>query len=149
MGDSEDLRHLRSILQQAIKACKLPVRQIEEALGVGHGSLDKLFDGTIELRVRHILACARLLDVPPQDFLELACPPPEDGTKYRLRDWITPRELGPPQAERKIDGAEGDLAALIRKAVREELGADLRKTIRAVLREERAPSDTEPARSEK
>ncbi|HYN21120.1 MAG TPA: hypothetical protein VE078_09185, partial [Thermoanaerobaculia bacterium] len=90
----------------------------------------------------------RLLQVPPQDFLELACSQPEGGTKYRLREWITPREFAPPHAGKKAEDPAEDISSLIRRAVREELGADLKKTIRTVVREELTRSETNAVRSE-
>jgi len=140
---SEDLRQLRSVLRQAIQACGLSARQVERAVGLGHGNLERILDGRNELRVRHILGFARLLQVPPQDFLELGCPQPEAATRYRLKDWIMPRQFGPPNAGKSPDGPPDDLAKLVREAVQEALaagampgGMDLKETVRAVLREE-------------
>lgn len=40
----------------------------------GRGNLERLLNGTLELRVRHLLAFARLLSIPPAELLELGCP---------------------------------------------------------------------------
>jgi len=133
---SEDLRQLRAVLRQAISACGMSGRHIETAMGLGHGNLERILDGRNDLRVRHILALAKLLKVPPQDFLELGVPQPEAGTKYRLHDWIMPREIAPPNAAKKTSGPPEDMAKLVRDAVQEALGADLKETVRAVVREE-------------
>lgn len=132
---SEDLRQLRAVMRQAISSCRMSTRDVETAMGIGHGSLERILDGRNELRVRHIVALARLLKVPPQDFLELGVPQPEGSTKYRLRDWVAPQVLAPPNAERKTDGSN-DVAKLVREAVQQALGADLKETIRDVVREE-------------
>lgn len=105
-------------------------------MGCGHGNLERILDGRAELRVRHVLGLARLLKVPPQDFLELGVPQPEGGSKYRLRDWIMPPEFGPPQAAKKASGSSNDVAALVREAVQEALGTHLKEAVRAVVREE-------------
>ena len=133
---SEDLRQLRSVLRQAISACRMAARDVETAMGIGHGSLERILDGRNELRVRHIVALARLLKVPPQDFLELGVPQPEGSTKYRLHDWIMPREMAPPNAAKKTDGSASEVAKLVREAVQQALSADLKETIRDVVREE-------------
>ena len=128
---SEDLRQLRAVLRQAISASRLSARSIETAMGLGHGNLERILDGRNDLRVRHLLALAKLLKIPPQDFLELGVPQ-EAGTKYRLRDWIKPHEARPPNA----DAPDADLGKLVRDAVQEALGTDLKEAIRAVVREE-------------
>lgn len=135
---SEDLRQLRAVLRQAISACGLSSRNVETAMGLGHGSLERILDGRNDLRVRHVLALARLLKVPPQDFLELGVPQPEAGTKYRLSDWIMPRHMAPPNAEKKTDSPP-DVAALVREAVQQALAADLKEAIRDAVREELTP----------
>lgn len=133
---SEDLRQLRAVLRQAISASRVAVREVETAMGCGHGSLERILDGRNELRVRHIVGLARLLRVPPQDFLELGVPQPEGGPQYRLRDWIMPPEFGPPNAAKKSSAPSNDVAALVRDAVQEALGTNLKEALRAVVREE-------------
>ena len=133
---SEDLRQLRAVMRQAISASRVAVREIEAAMGCGHGNLERILDGRNELRVRHILGLARLLRVPPQDFLELGIPQPEGGSKYSLRDWIMPPEFGPPNAAKKTSAPANDVAALVRDAVQEALAANLKDAVRAVVREE-------------
>lgn len=133
---SEDLRQLRAVLRQAISACGVSTRNIETAIGVGHGSLERILDGRNDLRVRQLIAIARFLKVPPQDFLELGFPQPEGGTKYRLRDWIMPREMAPPHSGSKPEGSNDDVTKLVREAVQQALGADLKDAIRDIVREE-------------
>lgn len=151
---SDDLRHLRQLLRQAIEATDLPVRQIEAEVGVGHGKLDHLLDGRQELRVRHLLGFARLLKVPPQDFLALGCPGAQETVKYRLKQWIEPPAFGPRSGE-KNGGAEPEMAELVREAVRKELAGSLNReelaeTIRSVVREELDDSKRKPGgRSER
>lgn len=133
---SEDLRQLRAVLRQAISASRLSGRQIETAVGLGHGYLERILDGRSDLRVRHLLALANLLKVPPQDFLELGIPQPEAGTRYRLKDWIMPPAFSPPNAVTTTDAPVADLGKLVRDAVQEALGTDLKEAIRAVVRDE-------------
>lgn len=138
---SEDLRQLRAVLRQAVNACGLSVRDIETAMGLGHGNIERILDGRSDLRVRHLLGLARVLKIPPQDFLELGLPQPEGGTKYRLRDWIIPREMAPPHLAKTADGSGDDIARLVREAVQQTLGAELKEAIRDVVREELAGKD--------
>lgn len=126
---SDDLRPLRQLLRQAIEASGLPVRAIETRLGIRHGSLDHLLDGRSELQVRHILAVAHMLKVPPQDFLALGCPAAQEEARHRLKDWIEPLPFGPRSGQQangtgpRTAASPEDLVEVIRRVVREELDA--------------------------
>jgi transcriptional regulator with XRE-family HTH domain len=133
---SEDLRQLRAVMRQAISACRLSSRTIETAMGIGHGALERILDGRNDVRVRHILGLARLLKVPPQDFLELGVLQPEAGTKYRLKDWVTPREMAPPNAAKEPDQPGDDVVKLVREAVQQALGTELKAAVRDAVRDQ-------------
>jgi Cro/C1-type helix-turn-helix DNA-binding protein len=116
----QDLKQLRRVLREAVQACHIPVRAMERQLGIGHGNLYHILDGTLDLRVRHLLQLADLLGVPPTDLLELGCPDAVSRAKRRLGDWIGPRTsqtAQPTAASLSLD----QLKELIRDAVREEL----------------------------
>src|SRR6185295_6249171 len=71
---TNDLRSLCELLREAIAATRLTSREVEEALGIGHGKLERMLNGQLDLRVRHILALAAILKVSPGDFFILGCP---------------------------------------------------------------------------
>lgn len=119
----KDLQKLRQVLREVVKAAKasrMQVREMERELGIGHGSLYRLIDGELDMRVRHLLAFARLLEIPPSDFFELGCPNAMSGAKRRLTDWI-----GQPSGQAAVPTAASlsleQLKELIRSTVREEL----------------------------
>jgi len=63
-----------------------------------------------------LLALARLLDVPPGDFLDLGLPEARRVADRRLADWLTPRPpFQPPEPA-------ADWETVVRDAVRRELG---------------------------
>jgi hypothetical protein len=142
----DDTKPLRAVLRQAIAASRMGKREIEVALGVGHGKLDRILDGTLELRVRHVLALARVLEVSPKDFLDLAYPEPPGGARYSLRDWLGPRQAGPQSTSNKTEAA--NLREVVREVVREELAhnasagqPDIAEILRTLVREElKAPT---------
>jgi len=116
----KDLKQLRQILREAVHASRMPIRAMERALGIGHGNLYRILDGQLDLRLRHLLALADLLGVPPTDFLEMGCPDAMSRAKRRLGDWIgqpSSRAAEPTAASLSLD----QLKELIRNAVREEL----------------------------
>ena len=126
----KDLLQLRRVLGEAVRATRMPVREMERQLGIGHGNLYRILDGSLDLRVRHLIALADLLGVPPTDFLELGCPAAVERAKRRLSDWIgassRERTAGPAIASLSLD----ELKELIRGAVREEMATQDEDTAR-------------------
>lgn len=123
MSDS-DLRRLRALVREALPTYHGAGRALEDALGIGHGNLSHLLDGRLELRVRHLLAIARMLGVPPHQFLELGCPEATDSARRDLTDFVA---MSLP-VERKVAMQAKKAVELderIRKIVREELEARL------------------------
>lgn len=117
---SRELKPLREVLQRAVDAARLRRRTIEQALALPRGGWDELVSGRRVLRVRHLLALARLLSVPPEDFLDAGLPDLVSPTGLRLTDWIDPMQ--PRFASASASPGE-DLQTLIRDTVRRELDA--------------------------
>lgn len=120
---NDDLRQLRSVLREAVRAAGYPVREWERRLGIGHGNLERLLDGSQELRVRHLLGFAELLSVSPGDLLDTGCPEAASRVEHRVSDWIARGPARPPhKAEAPAPPVlPDDLVAAIREAVRQEL----------------------------
>jgi transcriptional regulator with XRE-family HTH domain len=112
---AEEQRRLRMILREAVAASKQPVRDLERAIGLGSGNLARLLDGRQVVRIHHLVNLARILSVPPGEFLEMAFPDESAGAKYHLRDWIEPKPAAPAVAR------DAALADVVRQVVREEL----------------------------
>jgi transcriptional regulator with XRE-family HTH domain len=117
---SRELKPLREVLERAVGAARLPVRTVEQALGVRAGGWDQILAGKRTLRVRHLLALAGLLRVPPADFLEIGLPEASRVADRRLTEWIDPPR---PSSSAKM----GDWQARIEDAVRRELDAALER----------------------
>ena len=124
MSDS-DLRTLRALVREALPTYHGSGRAIEEALGIGHGNLSHLLDGRLELRVRHLLAIAKMLGVPPYQFLELGCPEANDAARRDLTDFVA-MSLPPERRAAAQAAKTPELDSRIRKIVREELEAYFR-----------------------
>src|SRR4029079_530904 len=71
---NRELKPLRAVLGRAVAAARLSSRTVENALGLRRGGWTQILSGERILRVSHLLALARLLDVPPGDFLDLGLP---------------------------------------------------------------------------
>jgi len=127
MNDA-DLQSLRALLREAIAATRLTSREAEEALGMAHGSLEGVLSGKRELKVRHILALAAVLRVPPADFFVLGCPAAQGAAHHELVEWLSP--LARRAVKAVPDAKSGNLADLVRTTIRDELAQARRGTIR-------------------
>jgi transcriptional regulator with XRE-family HTH domain len=67
-----ETRRLTGLLESLVKIKRLTVRDLERRLGLSMGTLNKLFAGKRELKVRQILAILKVLSVPPAAFFRLA-----------------------------------------------------------------------------
>lgn len=117
-----DKKQLLQVLRDAVRVSRIPTRELEKALGIGNGRLEQLLDGTLELRVRHLLAFARVLRVPVADFLELGCPESTRTAEFRLADWIRAAPLKSSKTtDTPLPTTVEELNSLIRSAVQQEL----------------------------
>ena len=71
MVDAEVLRVAR-LLEAVVKVEKMPVRTLERQLGLGGGTLNRIFSGRIELKLRHILLILETVGVKPDEFFRYA-----------------------------------------------------------------------------
>jgi hypothetical protein len=129
----KDLAQLRQVLREAVRASGMGVREMERRMELGHGSLYRMLDGTLDLRVRHLLGLAELLGVPPADFLTMGCPEAMERAKRPLSDWI-----GAPTRAR--EAAEPTVASLTVTELKELI----RDAIRDAVHEESPAKDGSP-----
>jgi len=118
----DDLRSLRQVLARAVQASGLLRRDVERALRLRNGSLGRLLDGSLDLKVEHLTALARLLRIPPGDLLAAGCPQLRAAATHRLADWIGPVENASAAPSPTLPTPE-ELAEMIRAAIRQELAA--------------------------
>lgn len=108
------------MLRAAVAACRRSNRDLEDALGLGHGTLQRLLDGRLDVRVHHLLGLARLLQVHPVEFLEQGFP--DWPARHRLADWMDPDQRMRTVGKSGLPATREELSELIRAIVREELG---------------------------
>ncbi len=104
------------MLHQVINASGLADRQVEDAMGLGHGRLGRLFDGSMEIKLRHLLGLARRLKISPGELVSMGSPETEQLKEHRVADW-----LGISAPKRRVETPPDDLDERIRRAVRAEL----------------------------
>lgn len=117
----EDLQSLRQVLARAVQARGLPRRDIERALRLRNGTLGRLLDGSLDLKVEHLTALARLLRIPPGDLLAAGCPQLRAAATHRLADWLGPAGDAAAPAAASSPPTPEELTEMIRAALRQEL----------------------------
>lgn len=115
----KETKFLLTLVRTACESWTGHKRDLESAMSVGHGRLEEIFNGDQELRIRHLVGLARLLKVPPADFLRLAYGGDERTAPRRLDEWIG--EPQPPNARRKPEPLSAEHEERIRQLIREEL----------------------------
>ncbi len=90
----QEIRRLARLLEALVRVQKVSVRALERRLGFGGGTLNRIFSGRIDLKVRHILLVLEDLGVKPAQFFELAYEAgTEDAAAEQLLDKLQRRGL--------------------------------------------------------
>lgn len=69
-----DVKHVLDTLKSAIRLLGYSIRDVEKALGYSFGYLSRVFAGTIELKMEHILDMAKALSMAPEELLAFVYP---------------------------------------------------------------------------
>jgi transcriptional regulator with XRE-family HTH domain len=94
MGTEVESARLLELLQEKVRLSRRSHRDLEREMGLGHGTIGKLFRGRTELRLRHLAMLGRALGFDPVELLLEAYgvyrpyPPPPPGlglTREELR----------------------------------------------------------------
>jgi hypothetical protein len=78
MVDDEIHRYAK-VLEAVVKLSDLSTRELERRLDLGGGTLNRLFTGKIDLKLRHILLVLEVVGMRPDRFFQLACARPVAG----------------------------------------------------------------------
>ncbi len=75
---SDEVRRIARLLESVVKLSRVPVREVERRVEYGAGTLNRLFNGRIELKVRHILEILDAVDMNPESFFQIVFRREED-----------------------------------------------------------------------
>jgi transcriptional regulator with XRE-family HTH domain len=111
-----EIRRLATLLEAVLRyrgpsgGLRVGARAIERQLGWSAGTLSRVLQGKIELRVRHVLDLLEVLGMSAEDFFELAYQPrARSGTAQDLLGFLESRGLrGGPQLPDKPEAAISD-----------------------------------------
>jgi transcriptional regulator with XRE-family HTH domain len=73
-----EVRYVLDALKSAIRILGFTVRDIENRLRYSHGYLSRVFAGTIELKMEHVIDIAKALEVDPEELLAFVYPTLKD-----------------------------------------------------------------------
>ncbi len=120
-SESKDLAEFRHVLRELVRMVRMSVRDLERTLGIGHGKLEQLLNGEMEIRLRHVLAMAEVLGVSPGDLLTIGCAEATRRARKRVVDWLP--HLAPKKEGTPLPATREELDEMVRGIVQEELDA--------------------------
>ena len=124
MTIDDEVRRASKLLEALIQVIGLSREEVEQRLDASPGYLNRLLSGRVELKLRHILAILRVLEIEPSLFFHTLYPEagPEGGTVRidELRQRLESLGLG---VEAPLPGPETgpDLERLVQRAVQAAL----------------------------
>jgi hypothetical protein len=75
----DDIRRFAKVLEAVVKLSDLSTRELERRLELGGGTLNRIFTGKIDLKLRHILLVLEAVGMKPERFFQLASTQPPAG----------------------------------------------------------------------
>lgn len=124
--DQEVERFLK-LLEGLMRFENLTIRDLERQLGWGKGTLNRIFSGRIELKVRHLVMLSEAVGVSPEDFFMLAYRKMPEGATMAQRVLIGRAEIeaaAPPPAPGKAAPAGMDELKGLMRSLLEELAQE-------------------------
>jgi transcriptional regulator with XRE-family HTH domain len=129
MTIEDEVRRATKLLETVMQAAGLTRKDLDQRLGAGPGYVSQVLTGRMELKLRHILAILRALDVEPSLFFQTLYPDARPSTDQAVMEEFLKRfqKLGfvgsvgspPPPPPPALDPQE--LEKLIQSAVRNAL----------------------------
>ena len=85
MEVEKEVQRYLELLEGLIKVENFSIREVERRLGWGKGTLNAIFRGKIELKLRHLFGILGLLGYTPEQFYDLAHRKMPEGTSVAQR----------------------------------------------------------------
>ena len=129
MTIEDEVRRAAKLLEALIQVTGVSPEELEKRLEASPGYVGRLLSGRVELKLRHILAILRLLEIEPALFFQTLYPEagPAGGTGASL-DELRPRmeslgvsERGGEPAPSRTEAGMADLERLVQGAVQAAL----------------------------
>jgi hypothetical protein len=85
MEVDKEVRRYLELLEGLVKVEGYSIREVERQLGWGKGTLNGIFRGKIELKLRHLFSVLDLVGYTPEQFYEMAHRKMPEGTTVAQR----------------------------------------------------------------
>jgi transcriptional regulator with XRE-family HTH domain len=151
----EEIRRYAKVLEAVVKLSELSTRELERRLNLGGGTLNRIFTGKIDLKLRHILLVLEVVGMKPERFFQLAAAQPattdeaggslaaeilESFQRFgysigRPAALLADRPVSPLSDEELDRRIEAALARVVGRAVKDPDAADLQGVPRPATRE--------------
>ena len=109
-------------LKTAMRLLGITNREVETRMTWSHGYLSRIFSGTIELRVEHVLWIVEIIGIDPAEFFDLAFavrPQPPTPRAAELYDLLRTYQPAPVQPTTLKGHSERELVDLLKQALAE------------------------------
>lgn len=67
-----EVQRYAGVLRRAVRAAGFSVSEIERRLGTGPKALRRVFGGSVDLKLKHVIAVLRIIGMPQEEFFALA-----------------------------------------------------------------------------
>ncbi|MFL6259666.1 MAG: helix-turn-helix domain-containing protein [Thermoanaerobaculia bacterium] len=123
MTIDEEVRRATKLLETVMQAAGLTRKDLDQKLGAGPGYVSQVLTGRMELKLRHVLAILRALDVEPSVFFQTLYPENRPSSDTVVMEEFLRRfqklGFGPPATPPAAPALDPqDLERMIQNAVR-------------------------------
>jgi transcriptional regulator with XRE-family HTH domain len=85
MSTEDEVLRFSRLLELVVRVSRMSTRELERRLEMSTGTLNRIFSGKVELKLRHILDIHEALELPPEEFFRMAYSKnPETATPHAL-----------------------------------------------------------------
>lgn len=85
MSTEDEVLRFARLLELVVRVSRMSTRELERRLEMSTGTLNRIFSGKVELKLRHILDIHEALELPPEEFFKMAYSKnPETATPHPL-----------------------------------------------------------------
>ncbi len=117
----EEVHRIAQVLSTVLQVVRRTRQSVEQKLGLSSGYLSKILGGTVDLRVRHILAISEAVGMDPANFFALAYPPHE-SRDHEAQRVIADVQAALGQRPPALFGSRAEFDEAVRQALARILG---------------------------
>ncbi|MFL6235422.1 MAG: helix-turn-helix domain-containing protein [Thermoanaerobaculia bacterium] len=154
MTIDEEVRRATKLLETVMQAAGLTRKDLDQKLGAGPGYVSQVLTGRMELKLRHVLAILRALDVEPSVFFQTLYPENRPSSDTVVMEEFLRRfqklGFGPPSTPPAAPPLDPqDLERMIQNAVRAAMSGATGGEEAAVSAEPSSPPENTKPRGRK